>query len=147
MPLGFAAYLALDLAVYGDPMAFVNVQVEHWGRIVRAPWVGITNLIRSGQPRAWLPELAFIILGVLGTVVSARRYRPTWTVWMVANLVLYMSAETIMSTPRFELVLFPLFVWFAQLSRSRRVLIALSGASVGGLVLFAGRFALGTWAF
>jgi Mannosyltransferase (PIG-V) len=149
VPLGFLGYLALNQAVYGNPLAFLPLQAELWGRTISPPWVGIATLFDPSNraETAWIPELAFVALAVVGVVVSALRFRPTWTVWMAANLILFTSTSVVTSVPRFSLLFFPLFVWFAQQSRHRPVAVVLTFGSLAGLVFLTGRFALGQWAF
>jgi hypothetical protein len=53
----------------------------------------------------------------------------------------------VLSTPRYALVLFPIFVALARLAANRWVLAAVSFVSLCGLVYFAARFAAGVWAF
>ena len=154
VPMGFVAYLGLNLAVYGDLLAFLEIQREHWFKSLSPPWVGIAGVIESGLKEpledavmyGWV-ELVFIGLGLVGTVVSAFRFRPSWTVWMAGNWLLFVSTSFVLSVPRYSLVLFPLFVWFALLARSWRGTLLVGGLSAAGLVYFAGRFALGQWAF
>ena len=147
IPLGFAVYLGLNTIVLDDPFAFIGIQAGVWDKSLSPPWVGIGNLVSSTLPRAWIPELAFVGLGLVGTIVAARRFRPTWTVWMAGNLLMFTSTSLILSVPRYSLTLFPLFVWFALLARSRALAIVIAGLSGVGLAYFAGRFALGAWAF
>ena len=94
----------------------------------------------------WM-ELAFIGLGFVGSVVAALRFRASWAVWMAGNWLLITSTGFVMSVPRYTLVLFPLFAWFALLSRSRGAAVGLGLASMLGLTYFACRFAAGQWAF
>ena len=147
VPLGFVGYLALNQVVYGNPGAFLAIEAATWNKSLSPPWVGISTLIHSQMPRAWIPELAFVGLGFVGVVVSAFRFRPTWTVWMAGNLLLFTSTSFVLSVPRYSLVLFPLFVWFAVLARSRGMAVLISALSASALIFFAGRFALGAWAF
>ena len=147
VPLAFVGYLGLNQVVYGDPLAFVEVQSGRWLKSLSPPWVGIGALLASDLPRAWIPELALVLLGIAGTVVSAFRFRPSWTVWMAGNLVLFTSTSFVLSVPRYSLVLFPLFVWLALLAGSRRTAVLMASASAILLVVLAGRFALGAWAF
>ena len=76
-------------------------------------------------------ELAFIGLGLVGTVVAAFRFRPSWFVWMAGNWILFTSTSFVLSVPRYSLTLFPLFAWFALMSRRIEVGVALSIVSVG----------------
>jgi hypothetical protein len=154
VPLGFLGYLALNQAVYGDPLAFLAIQHDHWFKSLSPPWVGIGGVIDSILTRSpddafmlgWM-ELGFIGLGLVVTVVAALRFRPSWAVWMAGNWLLITSTSFVLSVPRYTLVLFPLFAWFALLTRSRWVAVGLGVASVLGLAYFAGRFAAGQWAF
>jgi Gpi18-like mannosyltransferase len=147
IPLGPLVYVALNQAVYGDPFAFLAIQSEHWHKALSPPWVGIGDLLHSSLPRAWIPELAFVALGIVATVVCARRFPLSWTVWMAGNLLLFTSTSLILSVPRYDLMLFPMFAWFGQLARTRSRLVVMSAVSIAGLAFFAGRFALGLWAF
>ena len=94
----------------------------------------------------WM-ELAFIGLGLAGTVYAAFRFRPSWFAWMAGNWLLFVSTSFVMSVPRYSLTLFPLFAWFALAGRSRGTWLAITLASVGLLAFFASRMAMGEWAF
>ena len=154
VPLGFLGYLALNQAVYGDPLAFLAIQEDHWYKSLRPPWIGIGGVIDAIGNRSpddafmlgWM-ELAFTALGLVASVVAALRFRASWAVWMAGNWLLITSTGFVMSVPRYTLVLFPLFAWFALLTRSRWVALAVGTGSVLGLAYFAGRFAAGQWAF
>jgi hypothetical protein len=154
--IGFAAYLALNAAVYGDALAFARIQREHWFKELAPPWHGIGGVIdRIGLDDpddsllyGWV-ELLFIVLGFGGTVAAAvLRFRPSWTVWMAANWLLITSTNFVLSTPRYDLVLFALFPWFAVMAERRPLVgVVISALSVAGLGWFAWRFASGQWAF
>ena len=152
--IGFALYLALNLAVYGNPLAFLKIQNEHWSKSLAWPWDGIGGVIGSivGRPPAdslmlgWM-ELIFIGLGLAGTVYAAFRFRPSWFAWMAGNWLLFTSTAFVMSVPRYSLTLFPLFVWLAVLARRP---VVLAGLSLASLLLFGflgAQFAAGRWAF
>ncbi len=154
VPLGFVGYVALNQVIYGDPLAFLAIQHDHWYKSLSPPWAGISGVIDSILSRptddalmlGWM-ELAFIGLGLVGTVVAALRFRPSWAVWMAGNWLLITSTSFVLSVPRYTLVLFPLFAWFSLLTRSRGAAAGLGLASVLGLTYFAYRFAAGQWAF
>jgi hypothetical protein len=151
---GFGGYLALNLAVYGDPLHFLFVQRSHWGKSLALPWEGIDGVLgyfgAADLEDAFMygfMELLFILVGVAGTVYAAFRFRPSWFVWMTGNMLLFASTAFVLSTPRYALVLFPIFVVLARLTANRSVLVAVSLVSLCGLVYFAARFAAGVWAF
>jgi hypothetical protein len=66
---------------------------------------------------------------------------------MAGNTLLFVSTSFLLSTPRYALTLFPLFVTLALASARTWVLAVLSAVSIAGFVYFAGRFATGWWAF
>jgi hypothetical protein len=57
------------------------------------------------------------------------------------------STSFLLSTPRYALTLFPLFVALALPTRRTWLLIAGSLVSITGFIYFASRFATGSWAF
>jgi hypothetical protein len=66
---------------------------------------------------------------------------------MGGNWLLFVSTAFVLSVPRYALVMFPLFAWFAVLAERRWVGVAIGAVSVGLLLWSSGRFALGSWAF
>jgi hypothetical protein len=152
--VGFGVYLGLNQVVYGDPFAFLVPQKEHWFKSLAPPWEGIDGVLGwlgSKNPdnvlmQGWM-ELTFIAIGLVGTIHAALRLRLSWFVWMAGNLLLFVSTSFVMSTPRYVLTMFPLYVSLALLSRRRVALALVSAVSIGALVYFTGRFATGAWAF
>lgn len=152
--VGFAVYLVVNQAVYGDPFTFLRIQHEHWFKSLAPPWQGIGDVLRwtsnSNSDLAlmhgWM-ELLFIGIGLVGTVHAALRFRPAWFFWMAGNWLLFISTSFVMSVPRYSLTLFPLFVSISLATRRRWLYAAVALVSTGGLIYFAGRFAVGQWAF
>lgn len=152
--VGFGVYLGLNQVVYDDPFAFLVPQKEHWFKSLDWPWEGIGGVLGwlgHSNPdnvlmQGWM-ELLFIAIGVVATVHAALRFRPSWFAWMAGNLLLFVSTSFVMSTPRYVLTMFPIYVSLAVLSRRRLALALISAVSIGGLIYFAGRLATGVWAF
>jgi hypothetical protein len=152
--VGFAIYLGLNYALYGSPFEFLRVQEDHWYKSLAAPWDAIGTAFgwfRSTNPDDRLmygfTELLFVGIGLVGTIFAAFRFRPAWFIWMAGNMLLFLSTSFLLSTPRYALTLFPLFVALALVSRRTWVLVLISAISIAGLAYFAGRFATGVWAF
>ena len=152
--VGFGGYLLLNLAVYGDPFAFIRIQNEHWSKSLAWPWVGIGGVIdRLGSGSLedvavlGIAELVAIGLGLAGTVVAIVRFRPSWAVWMAGNWILFASTSFVLSVPRYALAMFPLFAWFALLAERRWLGVGIGAVSIILLLWFSARFVLGTWAF
>jgi len=154
VPLGFAVYLGVNFLVYGDPLAFLRIQDQHWFKSLAPPWQGIGVAVRwfeIGNPDERLMyggmELAFTALALLAVIHAAFRFRASWFAWMVGNWILFVSTAFIVSVPRYSLTLFPLFVSLALLARRAWLLGMLTVVSVAGLGWLAVRFATGAWAF
>jgi len=153
--IGFGMYLALNQVVYGDPLAFSEIQRTHWFKDLSWPWEGIGGMVgRLGDsnPDGALMyggmELLFTVIGLVATVATAIWLRPTWAAWMAGNWLLIVSTGFVLSVPRYSIVLFGIVVWAAIIAqRWRTVGWVLAGASVLALVYFAGRFGAGRWAF
>ncbi len=152
--LGFGGYLLLNLAVYGNPFAFVQIQSEHWFKSLAWPWIGIGGVVgRLGGGSLedvailGVAELAAIGLGLAGTVVALLRFRAAWTVWMAGNWLLFVGTSYVLSVPRYDLAMFPLFAWFALMAERRWVGVGLGAVSVILLLWFSARFVTGAWAF
>ena len=153
--IGFAMYLGLNAIVYGDPLAFSEIQRDHWTKELAPPWIGIGGIMGwTGSPDpdtalmlGWM-ELGFVALGAVATVATAARMRPTWTAWMAGNWLLIVSTGFVMSVPRYSLVLFGIFAWAGVIAdRWRAAGWLLGAASLTAMTWLAWRFASGQWAF
>jgi hypothetical protein len=58
-------------------------------------------------------ELAFTALMIAVLIGGFSRLRPTFSAYMVLSILVPMSTSSLMSMPRFALVLFPMFVILA----------------------------------
>jgi hypothetical protein len=153
--IGFAVYLGVNLAVYGDPLAFSEIQRSHWFKDLSPPWEGIGGMIgwtANADPDnafmlGWM-ELAFTGLGLAATVATALWLRPTWAVWMAGNWLLIVSTGFVMSVPRYSLVLFGIVAWGAIIAdRWRWAAWVIGTGSAAAMGYFAWRFVAGQWAF
>jgi hypothetical protein len=92
-------------------------------------------------------EFVFIMLGAVCTIASAFLLRPSYTVWMAGNWVLITSVGFIISVPRYTIVMFPIFILFAQLAERRFWHSVITVWSLLLLAFFIGEFIQGHWAF
>ena len=153
--IGFAIYLAVNLVVYGDPLAFSEIQRSHWFKDLSPPWEGIAGMLNwIGDDDAdtafmlgWM-ELLFTALGLVATVATAVWLRPTWAAWMAGNWLLIVGTGFVMSVPRYSLVLFGVMAWAALAAERWRVVgWVLAAGSLAAMAYFTWRFASGQWAF
>jgi hypothetical protein len=102
----------------GDPLLFSHVQ-KHWGRHFAAPWVSfehsfriITHAHMQQAVTTQVQELAFTILMIAVLAIGFRRLRLSYSVYMALSILVPISTSSLMSMPRFALVLFPMFALF-----------------------------------
>lgn len=151
---GFAVYLGVNWVVFGDPLAFLTVQREHWFKSLSPPWVGISETVEgifyrdpSDAQLLGVQETIFIGGGLVATISSIFLLRPSYAVWMGVNWLLFTSTSFVFSVPRFSITLFPVFLLLAMASRRQTAYVAIVLWSLLFLALFIGQFVQGRWAF
>jgi hypothetical protein len=91
--------------------------------------------------------LFYLAVGLAGAIAAALLLRPSYAVWMVLNWLLFASQSWDISSPRYTLVMFPLFILLARLARRRTWDVAITVWSLLWLGLFVSEFVCGHWAF
>jgi len=154
IPLGFCIYLLLNYYAAGDALAFLAVGKENFQKSFDLPWNGIRsvyNVMWSPEPTHALmvgvQEFVFIVLGAAGTIACGFLLRPSYTVWMAGNWLLFTSVGFIISVPRYTLVMFPIYIIFARLSERYFWNSVITVWSLLLLALFVSKFVQGHWAF
>jgi hypothetical protein len=119
VPLGLLSYMAYLWVLRGDPLYFSHVQA-HWGRHLAYPWESVSHSIKivtqSHIPQSIANsglEVAFTALMIAILIAGFWRLRPSYSVYMALSILIPMSTSSLMSMPRFALVLFPMFVVLA----------------------------------
>jgi Gpi18-like mannosyltransferase len=153
VPLGTVVYLFLNLHVSGNAFQFMVFQREHWSKTLAFPWVGIAGTLDAisrnnaeGQ-MVGVQEFFFILLGLAATIWCCLKLRAAYGVWMAGNWLLFTSTSFILSVPRYTLVLFPIFILFAQLARRAFWRTVITVWSLLFLAIFIAQFVQGRWAF
>lgn len=154
-PLGFIAYLGVNIYVAGHPFKFLDYQRENWYKSMSFPYDGIVGkvyTILDQSPESGnlygLQELLFVAIGLAFIVFGWKHMRNSYRVWMVLNWLLFISTSFILSVPRYTLTLFPMFILMAVAARRKPVLgTVFTVWSVLYLGLFTSRFVTGGWAF
>lgn len=120
IPLGLALYMGYLWVLRGDAMYFSKVQ-EHWGRHAAMPWVSIVNSFQhmvhaaAGQTAAnQALQLAFTGLMIFVLVAGWHRLRLSYVAYMALSILAPLCTASLMSMPRFALVLFPMFAILAR---------------------------------
>lgn len=151
IPAGLATYMAYLWVLRGDPMYFSHVQA-HWGRHLAPPWVAFSNTIHelthATSPQTIADkslEVAFTLL-MLGVLVAGwKRLRISYLAYMALSIFIPMSTSSLMSMPRFALVLFPMFVMFGLWGARSSVNNAIVAFSLPLLGLYTVLFADWYW--
>lgn len=135
--LGWMGYLWVRL---DDPLAFLHAQ-DGWNREVGTPWdtliwfFGGRFTLATGHHS--LTDLAFTVVGVVGLVLAWRWLRPSYVVWFGAMLLVPLMTGSLVSMPRFVLVMFPLYLVLAILARWPGVheTLLVVGMGLGGIYM------------
>lgn len=152
VPSGIALFMGYLYALVGDPLYFQKVQAN-WNRHLAPPWVSVSNTIHelASAPIAsstsinHLLELAFTISFVGLLVAAFRQLRPSYAWYFAASLLVPMSTASLMSMPRFDLVVFPAFMLLAVHGRRPVVNSAIVSLSLTLLGVFTVFFADWYW--
>lgn len=155
-PMGFVYYLYLNFSIYGNPFAFKTIMVEHWFKKFSWPWYGIKETVRGFPNWSWSEkvmisgaETFFILLALLVLIVGIRRLRPSYSLFGFLTLFMVTSTSFLLSTPRYTLAIFPIFIILAFLSEKKNEILnaAILTVFVAFYTLFLSVFAQGHWAF
>jgi Gpi18-like mannosyltransferase len=151
IPIGLGLYMSWLWVIHGDPLYFSHVQAN-WHRHLAWPWVAGYNaykivahshsLLTTADE---LIEIAFTILMIVVTVAGAFRLRASYTAYSALSIIVPMSTASLMSMPRFALVLFPMFLVLAIWGSRSAVNSAIVAFSLPLLGLFTVLFADWYW--
>jgi hypothetical protein len=137
--------------LHGDPLYFSHVQAN-WGRHLALPWLSIRNSVMTiVRTKSLLItanesiELVFTIVMIAVTIAGAFRLRLSYTVYSALSILVPMSTASLMSMPRFALVLFPMFLMLALWGNRSWVNSAIVAFSLPLLGLFTVLFADWYW--
>ena len=152
VPAGIALFMGYLYALVGDPLYFQKVQAN-WNRHLAPPWVSISNTIHelaiapiaSSNSINHVLELAFTLSFLALLVASFRQLRPSYAWYFAASLLVPMSTASLMSMPRFDLVVFPAFMLLAVYGRRPVVNSAIVSLSLTLLGVFTVFFADWYW--
>jgi len=158
LPLAaFAVYLALNQAVFGDPLAFLPMQRTYWFHENAPPWVvigGLMDAVLAGpQGGDWptvvvAPLLAFGLLAVTAAwTLLSRRSRPSYAAYAILTLAALATLTWPISVPRYVLGVVPVFLMLGGLGRWPRLATVAALVSAVCMVALAVVWFTGGWAF
>ena len=92
-------------------------------------------------------EVFFVFLSLICVIVSWIKLRPSYAAWVTGNWLMVTGLAFILGVPRYTVVMFPIFILFAQLATRFIWRVIITVWSLMFLALFAAQFVRGAWAF
>lgn len=152
LPIGFLIYLLINFFTFGEFFYFTKPLLSNWGKKLEWPWIGLNNLMSFINTQTghyyylFWGEIISILLIVFFTIFAFLKLRKSYGVYMLINLLLFTSTNFIMSTPRYALSLFPIYICLG-LIKNRLLLIILSTISLILLFILSTYYIQGKWAY
>ncbi len=153
---GLAAYLAINLHWFGNPLYFVGVQRDTFQVVNEMPWQVVSGLwsgLTTTPPSEFwatvylAPALAFLALaGATAWTLASRHSRPGYAVYAGISLLSFLSLSWPISVPRYVLGVFPVFLAMGAASRRAGGVAVVAGSTLL-LGLCTTLFVIGHWAF
>lgn len=151
LPIGTLIYLVINFFTFADPLYFTKPLTSNWYKHLEWPWIGINNLISSFPPYSsenfyiYFSELTALIFILIMAISIFFKIRKSYSVYLLANLLVFASTSFILSTPRYSLSLFPIFIALGL--AKIRLQIILSIISIPTLLKLTLMYTQGRWAF
>ena len=149
--VGLATFMLLSLLLSGDPLYFAHVQA-HWNRHPAWPWASIARsfheIATSHDPPTLAVqsiELCFALATIALVVYGARLLPWSFTAYAACSLLVPLFTGSLMSTERFSLTLFPIFMTLGVAGRRPFVDSAIRTISLPLLGAFTLLFAAAYW--
>lgn len=151
MPLGFLAYLLVNYSIFNKPFYFSKPLFDYWHKQLDFPWNGIRTGFYSlsgfspSVQFAYILEFVAIAFVLFIGIYSFFKMRKSYGVYILLNLLLITSTSFILSTPRYSMVLFPIYMFLARLNKW--LIVSLSLVFSVLLLYFTNMYTQGGWAF
>lgn len=155
IPLGFVLYLGLNWYLFNSPFEFVHMLPTVWHRYVTWPWVGLLRAwhltTQGGISQLTLTQGVFEVAASVGLMAacvwSYKKLRSSYSLFLCLTTFLAVAANYLLSTPRYMLSSFPLFLLLGMGIKDWRTGLPLLVISLGVLTMYMTRFLNGQWAF
>lgn len=125
-PLGFAAYLFLNFYLYGNFTQFLEAQRSNWGTEISFSLKGLFEAINNIYWRRpdeaiymGYAQVGAFLLGLTGLIYTSIKLRISYAVYYFFTFVVLILPSFWLSLPRYDLVLFPLFIMLAKVTRNK----------------------------
>lgn len=148
-------YLGINWQVYGDPFQFLTIQREHWHKSLAFPWSGLVSsweIAFSGAINqytliiGWAEAIALTFGWLTLPFIYLKTPKP-WFIYSFLSVLLFSSTSFVLSTPRYLLGVFPVFVLLGLVSKYKFVMFVLMLVTIGLLLGLTYIASTGQWAF
>lgn len=152
LPLGILFYLIINYLTFSDPLYFRKPLATNWHKQLQWPWISIQSTINYlppiNHPGFYInfSELAFVAFSLFSGLYIFLKIRKSYGVYILINFLFFSSSGYIMSTPRYVLVLFPLFIMMGKI-KNKIILTIISLLSIILLIYYTNFYIRGQWAF
>lgn len=154
VPVGALVYLAINYHYFGDPFYFLRVQREvfhawlRWpGEAVAANWDGILHGRDGKRVLDFGGPFGAFVLATTVLIATPFFLRPSYVVYFACSWVMIFCNNFPMSSPRYLLGVFPLFLLLGRLCRRACVRDSVAIVSIMLYALYEMHFVRGWWAF
>ena len=133
IPLGIISFMIFNYYLTGDFMAFAHAQVM-WQRHTANPLLVLINGYHGNLYTAF--EAAFATISIFIFILFYRNIR--FSYWLFGMYSIFVPLSTgIQSMPRFILVIFPIYILFANITKNRisEDLVTMSFALLQGFLM------------
>jgi len=154
IPFGFLFYLFVNHRIFGNAFWFLTAMKERWFKFLSWPWTGLVSALRGFGWRSPYDmimvsgaEILFVALGLFLTVFAIFRLRPSYGFYSAANQLILVCTSFWLSTPRYLLSVFPLFLVLALLTETKKRLVLTGALFFAAQGVFFFLFVSDRWAF
>lgn len=149
---GFFAYLSINFFTFGNFFEFSEILKNYWFKHIDWPWKDILSAINllsfyeGDYLLAYSLELPTILLLFAVGIFAFLKIRKSYGIYMLINTLLFISTSFILSTPRYALLLFPIYIALAMI-KNKIITVILSISFISLLCYFSYIFTENRWAF
>lgn len=148
VPGGVGLYVLFLYLKFDRPFAFAETQVSGWGHELTTIWGAVARdlgyLTQNGEYWVVYELLASAFLAAC-ILLGLRRLRGSYNIYMLVSLLAPVLSGTTRSMSRYILVVFPVFILMAQLTKKPATRYAVYSVSLVLLAVATGAFATGRW--
>lgn len=166
VPAGLLVYMVHLWLVLGDPLAFVHAQ-KYWSRRMMMPWQTLWNgfidkyydkRTQWGKINHIFDKVVVVLELVTTSIITYKAVQRRWnTEW---SYILYAAPAVLvpltspsipfaffLSIPRFVVVIFPLFIFWALWLKNKYLFTTWMVLSIGGLTYLVMKFSLNAFVY